>query len=364
MVKVTQRSQFFSVKARNLLASPHFWILAAMYIVLAIVYSWDIVFYNQRWDWLYALTIFEFRYSFFGSLFGIPIIYAAYIFWWKGALIAWLLSIAVVLPRILTYKHDPLTIFENMFYLLVPLLVVIYFSVEHNWRERERKALAEREAERQSYTLQVLKAQEDERRRIAQELHDDPTQILLVIANRAQALVSEGLGAEDPQKKQELEWIRDTTVSVSENLKRICLDLRPSMLDDLGLIAALRWEVKELNHISPVRASLEVEGTEYKLSPEKEVTLFRIVQEALNNIRRHSQATIAQVKVQFTPDRVAIFIKDNGKGFPVEKKASGLAADGKLGLLGMRERTQLLNGIFDIKSEPGQGTRISIEVKS
>jgi two-component system, NarL family, sensor histidine kinase DegS len=99
-------------------------------------------------------------------------------------------------------------------------------------------------------------------------------------------------------------------------------------------------------------------------NPEKEVTLFRIVQEALNNIRRHSHATMAQVKVLFSPDKVTITIQDNGKGFQIEKMSDKLTADGKLGLLGMKERTQLLNGSFSIQSEPGLGTRISINVQS
>jgi signal transduction histidine kinase len=243
-------------------------------------------------------------------------------------------------------------------------LLVIYFSIERNWRERERKALAEREAERQSYTRQVLKVQEDERRRIAQELHDDPTQTLLVIANRAQALVSDGLAADEPEKKRELEWIRDTTVAVSESLKRICLDLRPSVLDDLGLVPALTWAVEDFNRLTQIKARLELEGSPFKLSPEKEVTLFRIVQEALSNVWRHSQATRALVSVAFRPDKVTIVVQDNGKGFPVEKRTATAIANGKLGLLGMRERSQLINGSFNIQSEPGQGTRVFVQVQA
>jgi hypothetical protein len=184
MVKAKEIYNISPGKFHNFFTSPHFWVLAVMYIFLAGIYTWDIVFYNQRWDWLYTLTIFEFRYSFHGSLFCIPIIYAAYIFWWKGALIAWLLSIAVVIPRIFTYKHDALTIFENVFYLLIPLLVVIYFSVERSWRQKERKALAEREAERKSYTLQCRGRTST----YSQKPHDDPTK-LAGDSNRAQALV-------------------------------------------------------------------------------------------------------------------------------------------------------------------------------
>src|SRR5512139_65145 len=95
-------------KITAFLTNPHLWILAAMFAALTVIYSWDMIHYNQRWDWLYNLTVFEFRYSFHGSLFSLPIIYAAYIFRWRGAVIAWSLSMAVVIPRILSYKYDPL----------------------------------------------------------------------------------------------------------------------------------------------------------------------------------------------------------------------------------------------------------------
>lgn len=353
----------WSRRTKDLSRNPHLWILIALFSTLTIIYVWDMVFYNQRWDWLYHLTVFEFRYSLHGSLFCIPIIYAAYIFWWRGALITWLLSICVVIPWAFTYRHDPLSLFENLFFLLIPLLLVIYFAIEHNWREKERKALAEREVERKSYISRVLRAHEDERLRISQELHDDPTQTLLVIANRVQALVSDGQSTEDERKIKELEWIRDMTLSVSEGLKRICLDLRPSILDDLGLVAALRWVVEEFNKVSGIKTSLEIYGIEHKLSPEKEVTLFRIVQEALNNIRRHSQATVSKIRISFDADMVKITIQDNGKGFSLEQTRGELATNGKLGLIGMQERTQLLDGKFQLNSDPGQGTLITVEVK-
>lgn len=333
-----------------------------MFAALTVIYSWDMIHYNQRWDWLYNLTVFEFRYSFHGSLFSLPIIYAAYIFRWRGAVIAWSLSMAVVIPRILSYKYDPLGLFENVFYLLAPVLLVLYIALERNWREKEKKSLAEREEERRLYTVHVLKAQEDERRRIARELHDDPTQTLLVVANRTQALVDDGLDAQAPDKRKELEWIRDTAISVSEELKRICLDLRPSVLDDLGLIAALRWIVAETNRTGTVQTSIEVAGSEIKLSPEREVTLFRIVQEALNNIRRHSEASAASVRVQFSEEQVRITISDNGKGFAAEKILNEINSGSKLGLRGMKERTHLLNGSIEISSDPGRGTLIIVEM--
>jgi two-component system, NarL family, sensor histidine kinase DegS len=364
MVKVYDLIRVWPRRPKILLSNPHLWILAIILIALTIIYTWDIGLNNPRWDWFTDLTVFEFNHSMHGILFCIPIIYAAYLFWWRGALITWIWSVGITLPRIIYFKHDPVSLIENLFYLLIPVLLVIYFAVERNWREKERRALAERETERKSYTSQVLKAHEDERRRIAQELHDDPTQTLLVIANRAQALVSDGFGSQELEKKAELEWIRDTTVAVSEDLKRICLDLRPSVLDDVGLIAALRWVIEGFNRTSSIYATLEIQGVERKLSPEREVTLFRIAQEALNNVRRHSQASLATVIVLFKSDNIKITIQDNGRGFLLEKIKSELTINGKLGLLGMQERTQLLNGILVVHSEPSTGTLISVEVNT
>lgn len=364
MIRIYDAVRIWPRRPKTLLDNPHFWILAVILITLTVIYTWDIGLNYPRWDWFTNLTVLEFNHSMHGILFCIPIIYAAYLFWWRGALVTWLWSIGITLPRIIYFKHDAVSLLENLLYLLIPLLLVIYFAVEHNWREKERKASEEREAERKSYTTQVLKAHEDERRRLAQELHDDPMQTLLVIANRAQALVSDGFGSQDPGEKTELEWIRDTTVAVSDGLKRICLDLRPSVLDDLGLVAALRWSIEGLNRTSSIRATLEIQGIERKLPSEKEVTLFRIVQEALNNIRRHSQASLAIITVLFKPDAIKITIQDNGRGFPMEKTKGELNTNGKLGLLGMQERTQLLNGVFEVHSEPGKGTLVSVEVNT
>jgi signal transduction histidine kinase len=126
----------------------------------------------------------------------------------------------------------------------------------------------------------------------------------------------------------------------------------------------LHKAINKFNLNTSTQADIEVEGTEYKLSPEKEVALFRIVQEALNNIRRHSQASIARIKVIFGDSTVKIAVLNNGIGFNQEEIMGRLSSGSKLGLLGMRERTQLIDGNFNLYSEPGKGTQISIEVKS
>ena len=133
--------------------------------------------------------------------------------------------------------------------------------------------------------------QEDERHRIAQELHDGTTQELLVVANRAQALVASKELAGNSEASRCVEWIRDAVLHISEDIRRMSLDSRPSMLDEMGLVSALRWSVDHRNHDSGVNIKLILRGKARKLNPEVEVNVYRRVQELLSNLRRHSNAS-------------------------------------------------------------------------
>jgi two-component system sensor histidine kinase DegS len=163
--------------------------------------------------------------------------------------------------------------------------------------------------------------------------------------------------------KMKAEWIRDATLKSIEELRRTSLDLRPSVLDDLGLIPALRWLVDNMNEGSDINARIIIEGTKRKLLPQAEVNIFRVVQEALNNIKRHSNAKKAVVTLEFAPDCLKISIEDNGQGFRRPKKLDRLAARDKLGLIGMRQRIDLLGGTLKIRSKLGEGTLLLIEAK-
>lgn len=344
--------------------NPHIWAIIFIILGLSFIYYADFFFFNLQnsWPWLRQLKLFEFNYDLHGILFTIPVIYATLIFWWRGALVTWLISLAIILPQILYYLPDTTSLFSNILFLLVPLMVVIYISIELNWRDKERKSLTEREIERQSFISQIFKAQEVERQWLARELHDGPTQTLLVMATRAQVLSSHENVKNVSQSREQAQWIKDTAISVSEELRRLSLDLRPGILDDLGLIPAIRWLVSNLNQ-DGINARIKFEGKSRKLSSEVDINIFRIIQEALNNIRRHSKATEAYVNLEFNPDLIKVLIQDNGNGFSLPK-TSELMANGKLGLLGMQQRVQFLNGTFSLDSEPGKGTRIQIEVKA
>ncbi len=325
-------------------------------------YNESLIFGQRVFPYSWTLKLFEFNYNIIGSLYSIPIIYSALVFWWRGALITWLISMMLILPQILTFRTDLAAHITNIFYLLIPLVVVIVFSLELNWRDKERKVLAERELERQNYMSQVFKAQEDERKRISQEIHDDSIQRLAVIASTTQLLSTDKHFEDSPTVKQRLESIRDMIISVSQDLRRLSIDLRPTVLDDLGLIPSLRWLVDVFQQESKIEATIEITGEQKPISKKITVLIFRIVQEALNNARRHSAASRVAVNIQFTSTTIQATIQDNGRGFQVPRTYDALMYQGKLGLIGMQQRTQVLNGYLTVNSQSGKGTIISVEV--
>jgi len=210
----------------------------------------------------------------------------------------------------------------------------------------------------QFYLRQINRAQEEERKRIARELHDDTIQYMVVLARQLDDLASgsKGLSAEE---RLHVENLRQQINSIMEGVRRLSHDLRPATLDRLGLLPALEWLASQV----PSGISVEVKacGIERRLPAEVELVLFRIAQEALSNVRRHSQATRAEVKVEFEDKKTRITVSDNGKGFALPEAMGDLVKAGRLGLAGMQERIQLLNGSLKIESEPGRGTTVMVE---
>jgi len=349
-------------QGRKSLRTLHFWVITVLMVVLTVFYYQTALFGQRVFPLAWNLELFEFNYNFIGSLYCIPLVYAALVFWWRGILITWLLSMFLILPRILTFRADPVSHFTNIFYLLIPLLVVVLISLELNWRNRQRKIMAERELERQNYLSEVFKAQEDERKRISQEIHDDSIQRLAVAASSTQMLVGHPQVGNLPDLKQKLENIRDMIVGISPDLRRSSIDLRPTVLDDLGLVPALRWLVDGLRENTGIQAQITISGEPRELSKKVTVLVFRIVQEALNNAGHHARADRVEVELQFWPQKINIKIQDNGRGFVVPGHFDKLMYQGKLGLIGMQQRTRVLNGTFIIQSEIGKGTRIEVEV--
>lgn len=211
------------------------------------------------------------------------------------------------------------------------------------------------------YARQITQAQENERRRIARELHDDTIQSLVALSRQLEALnASHGpLPSEATERVRELQKV---TREMIERMRRFSQDLRPSILDDLGLLPTLDELTTELNRQEGIEAELRVRGEGRRLSSEMELTLFRIVQEALNNVRKHADASHVVITVDISESAVNVTVEDDGKGFDPPMMIDHPTAGGKLGLIGMHERARLLRGSLSIDSKPGEGTRVSVNV--
>jgi signal transduction histidine kinase len=206
----------------------------------------------------------------------------------------------------------------------------------------------------------VTQAQEAERKRIARELHDDTGQALTALALGLRG-VSKLLVRQPEVASTQVEQLQQISTTALEELRHMISDLRPSHLDDLGLVAALRWYVEHINQRSPTQVSLKIAGQPYRLQPETETTLFRIAQEGLGNVLKHAEAQHTKVELAFEPELIRLAIEDDGKGFDttgIMEPSAGRA----WGLIGIQERAVLAGGRLSIDSAPGQGTCITVWV--
>jgi len=210
------------------------------------------------------------------------------------------------------------------------------------------------------YLGQITMAQEEERKRIARELHDETIQSLVVLSRQLDDIASSGKGLSE-YKKIQLDILRERINNVMAEVRRLSHDLRPPALDRLGLLPALEWLASDIGKRSGMNIEVTMRGVSRRLPPEVELVLFRVAQEALRNTLRHSQATSAEVAVEFGEKLIRITVKDNGKGFYLQETAGDLIKRGRLGLTGMRERIQLVGGNLKISSRPGKGTTVTIE---
>lgn len=211
------------------------------------------------------------------------------------------------------------------------------------------------------YLNQITRAQEEERKRVARELHDDTAQALFAISRLMDNFIRDNVQLSSEQAAS-LQDIRQRIGVSLQGIRRFSQDLRPSIIDDLGLIPALKWLVKQKADDMGIEVALNIVGKEQRLLPEMELILFRITQEALNNISKHARASEVSVTLEFMPKNVSVTIRDNGKGFQLPQTVGDLTYSGKLGLVGMQERVSLLNGSLEINSEPGKGTIVTVTV--
>ncbi|MFC1990149.1 PAS domain S-box protein [Chloroflexota bacterium] len=211
------------------------------------------------------------------------------------------------------------------------------------------------------FLKQVTRAQEEERRRIALELHDDTVQALVVHCQDIDDFASGAKGLQR-EAKLRLEGLHEQASNIMREVRRLSQDLRPAALDNLGLVPALEWLVSDVTGYSGIATKLKVLGVERRLPDEVELVLFRIAQEALRNVWKHAQANSAEITLEFAEGKTRVSVEDDGKGFDPPSIVSNLPRHGKLGLAGMQERASLLDGNLTIRSELGKGTTLTAEL--
>jgi signal transduction histidine kinase len=207
----------------------------------------------------------------------------------------------------------------------------------------------------------LVKAQEAERLRLSRELHDSVNQILTVAKLKVHS-VKNSLGKGNDGRVKDISEAKNLLEKAIDEVRKISMNLRPSALDDLGLKAAVHSLIDELKDRTKIKIYFRSQNLTRRLSAETELALYRMIQEALNNVEKHSKATAVNIEIGTNDSELSLKIHDNGKGFKMLGKSNKRVNLKKYGILGMRERTEAVGGKFDIVSSPGSGTDINISI--
>jgi len=224
--------------------------------------------------------------------------------------------------------------------------------------EMSRKVQAAQEG-LHDYIGAITSAQEEERLRLARELHDDTIQSVIALKQRVQLAQKSVKDQASRRTLHELETLSEQTIA---GLRRMTRALRPIYLEDLGLVTALEMLAREIGQNNVLDIEFRRTGEERRLSPEVEVALYRIAQEALSNVVRHAQAMNARLQLDFGDNEISLEVSDDGIGFQMPKSPTDFAPNGHFGLLGIRERADLIGGRLEVQSTPGKGTRLSVRL--
>ena len=228
-------------------------------------------------------------------------------------------------------------------------------------RKNREEELRESESQLRLLSSQILMAQETERRRISRELHDELGQSLTVIKLRV-SYIGKELQKNQAKLREECEKTLQYLNQVMENVRRLSLDLSPSILEDLGLTAALRWLINNFIKNNEMQITFDIAEIDHLFSRDAQMSIYRILQEALTNIGKHAQAKNIKVVIEKNEDSVGIRVEDDGKGFDPTKALMKEAAERGWGLATMKERARIFGGSLDLWSQEGKGTKISLRI--
>lgn len=215
---------------------------------------------------------------------------------------------------------------------------------------------------RQLFGLKIILAQEDERKRIAREIHDGLAQTMANVVLRTE--IAERMLAKEQyiMVKDELTELKGQVRGGLEEVRKIIFNLRPMALDDLGLVPTLRKFIQDFEEKTKIKTEFELTGREIRLPSGMEVAVYRLVQEAFSNALKHAEASFIGLGVTFTDSKLLIVVRDNGRGFHVEQLETVFARGLNFGIMGMKERLTLLEGHLDIESAVGAGTKLTMEI--
>jgi signal transduction histidine kinase len=309
--------------------------------------------------------------------FGRDSLYAAIAFAWYGLIGQFFVPTSPLPPSaiineglFITLFGFPVQLFRAFSAGVASFFVIRFmraFQVEtdHKIAELQQMQLEDarqHEALRGELFRRVVAAQEAERQRIARDLHDETGQSLTAIGMGLRGLSTTIQVGNIDKAVTTLRHLESLNVNSLTELQRLISDLRPSHLDDLGLSAAIRWYAGSLQERTGIIIKVEVIGHEKQSSTAVKTAIFRIVQEALNNVTKHAKAMNVNIGLTYETANVRVRIKDDGQGFDVTAKKSQTGGRPSLGLVGMQERVNLLNGTFFVASVPGQGTLVEVTV--
>jgi two-component system sensor histidine kinase DegS len=363
-----------SVHLTGVLRRPSFWLILIVLVLITLPHYEEALTHPALLSHLTENLGMD-RHAFERIMYLAPIVWAGFLFGWKGAFVTSLAALGCMLPRIILLSPAPVdSAFEaGAVFIIGNVLAISFASLR---REREYRTQLEEAQQKQQhvaeelevmqenlrhYLQQATRAQEEERKRISHELHDDTIQALVVLSRQLDALASGNSGLSEENRRR-LEDLWQQTDAILSGVRRLSQDLRPAALDRLGLLPALQWLASSVTEHSGIATEVSVIGEERRLPEEVAIALFRVTQEALRNVWRHSGGKHADIKVEFAENLTRVTVTDDGRGFELPDKLGDLARTGKLGLTGMQERAQLVGGKLTVQSSPGQGTSITVEL--
>jgi signal transduction histidine kinase len=228
------------------------------------------------------------------------------------------------------------------------------------WYEQRLWRLRRAQSAQEAFSRRLIDSQEGERKRIAAELHDSLGQSLVIIRNRA--MLSLNTPDDHDRAIEQLDEIATAAGDAISEVKEIAYNLRPFQLDRFGLAKAIESMLKTVSEANEVELSAQIDDIDGVFTKEAEINLYRILQESINNMLKHAQATRGSVTVKRDGQRIEVIVQDNGKGFQTDVKHTGEGAKSKFGLVGMSERARILGAKYEIRSSPGEGTTIYLKI--